>query len=135
MSSSWWSRLTLVALWFGAWVQGTAAVKRGRLAVADTVRSTVPGIRHGLSFYCGLLVLLGMVTAGFVVLPMGLVLLAQGLLRDSVDHNVVGGFGLCLVGLFYLVGPVLVIKAVSHLLLARLQRRVDSLADRVEGRH
>ena len=135
MSSSWWSRLTLLALWFGALVQGTAAVKRGRLAVADTVRQTVPNLRHGFSVYCGLLVLLGMVTAGFVVLPMGLVLLAQGLLRDSVDHHLVGGLLLCLVGLLYLVGPVLVIQAVSHFLFGRLQRRVDGLADRVEGRH
>jgi hypothetical protein len=44
------------------------------------------------------------------------------------------GCVLCLVGCLYLVAPVLVIQVASRLALGRLQRRVDRLADRVEGR-
>lgn len=134
MSSSWWSRLPALVFLVGALARGRAAVQRGRTATAARIRKIVPGIRHVFVFYCGLLVLLGMITAGLVVLPVGLVLLLQGLLRDSVDRNVVGGMLLCLVGLFYLVAPVLIIHTLTHYVSGRWQRYADSLADRLEGK-
>jgi hypothetical protein len=115
-------------------VRGLAVVQRGRTAAADNIRQIVPGIRDGFAAYCGLLVLLGMITAGFVLLPLGLLLLILGLLHDSADRNLVGGVALSLVALFYLVGPVLLIQVASRLAFGRLQRRANQLADRVEGK-
>jgi hypothetical protein len=134
MSSSFWGRLPALAKVVPTLVRGLGVVQRGRTAAADGIRQIVPGVRDGFAAYCGLLVLLGMITAGFVVLPLGFLLLVQGLLRNPVDRTVLGGLGLCLVGLFYLVGPMVVIQVVSRLTLRRLQRRFDHLADRVEGK-
>lgn len=133
MRSSFWSRLPSLADLVGTLVRGLGVVQRGRTAAADGMRQVVPTMREAFAAYCGLLVLLGMITAGLVVLPLGLLLLVQGLFQDSVDRQVAGGVALCLVGLFYLVVPVLVIHLTSRLIFGRLQRKVERLADRVEG--
>jgi hypothetical protein len=134
MSSSFWSRLTGFSRVAETILSRVGVVQRTRAAAADGIRQVVPGVREGFALYFGLLVLLGMVTAGFVLLPVGLVLLLQGLLPNLSAQYVVGGVALSLVGLFYLVGPLLLIQVASRLVLTRLQRRVDLLADRVEGR-
>lgn len=134
MSSPWWCSLPTLAGVAGALVGWLAIVQRGRTAVADRIRQITPGVRQFFGAYCALLVLLGMITAGFVLLPVGLVLLVQGLLHDSLDRSVVAGLALGLVGLFYLVAPVLVIQVASRLTLGRLKRHVDDVASRVEGK-
>jgi len=133
MSTSFWSRLP--ELWSLATklFSGLSAVQRGREAAAEGVRKAALGIRSGFVYYCGLLALLGMVTAGFVILPLGLLLVSQGLLRESVDRELAGGLILLVVGLFYLVGPLLFIYVISRHVLGRLQRQAERLADRLEG--
>jgi hypothetical protein len=133
MSSSFWSRLPAWTNVVGSLVRRVGVVQRGRLAAAAGLRQIVPGVRDGFAVYCWLLVLLGMVTAGFVILPLGLLLLCQGLVQDAADRNALGGLALCLVGLFYLVVPLLVIQVAARLIMRRLQRNVERLADRVEG--
>ena len=132
MSSPWFGRLSALALGLGALFRGMGAVQKVRKAAADNLRQIVPGMSHAFVSYCALLALLGMLTAGFVLLPVGLVLLLQGLLRDSADRNVVSGLVLGLVGLFYLVAPLLTLQVVSRLAFGRLRHHVEGLATRIE---
>ena len=81
--------------------------------------------RSAAGAYLSMLVLLGMVTAGFVLLPLGLRLLGHRLVSAAADKPLVAGVVLSLVGLFYLVVPLAVLRAVSHSLCDRFQRKAD----------
>lgn len=134
MSTSFWSRLPDLWTFASRLINGMSAVQHGRETAAEGVRRAAVNVRSGFAYYCGLLLLIGMVGAGFVILPLGLLLVSQGLLRDSVDRELAGGLVLLVVGLFYLVGPLLFIYAMSRHVLGRVQSQAERWADRIEGR-
>ena len=134
MARSLWGRLPGMISLASRLVGGLSTVQHGRVVAADGLRKVAGGARTGFACYWGLLTLLGMVGAGFVVLPMGVVLMGQGLLQDPVDRALVGGAFLVAVGLFYVVVPMLCIYVLSRYALGRFQRQTEHFADRVEGR-
>jgi len=134
MNSTFWARMTAWAKWVSILTRTRSSLQRGRAAAAARLRQLVPGLKVGFAGYCVLLVLLGMVTAGFVIFPLGILLLLHGLVRDSLDRSLLGGLVLSLVGLFYLVGPILVIQVVSRVVFGRLGQHTERLADRLAGK-
>ncbi|NLF18722.1 MAG: hypothetical protein GX595_15930 [Lentisphaerae bacterium] len=134
MARSLWGRLPGMISLASRLVGGLSTVQHGRVVAADGLRKVAGGARTGFACYWGLLTLLGMVGAGFVILPLGVVLIGQGLLQDPVDRALVGGAFLVAVGLSYVVGPMLCIYVLSRYALGRFQRQAEHFADRVEGR-
>jgi hypothetical protein len=133
MSSPLWQRLSGIGQGLGTVLSGLGVVRRGRQALAGGIRGSTEHLRTAVWGYIGLLLLLGMTTAGLVLLPVGLLLLGRSLLRESADQVLVGGLFLCLVGLFYVLGPLVVVRIVAGSALDRLQRRAERLAAQVEG--
>jgi hypothetical protein len=134
MSSFFRDGTALVGRLLGGLVRGVGFVGRGRKAIADGVRQGARGAQAACLGYCGLLIMIGLVTAGFVLTPVGLMLLAHGLLRESVDKTLLGGVFLCLLGGFYVFGPLAILGLVGGPMLARLRDQAEVLAHRIEGR-
>ena len=134
MARSLWSRLPGLIALTSRLVGGLSTVQHGRVVAADGLRKVAGGARAGFACYWGLLTLLGMVGAGFVILPVGVLMIGQGLLQDPADRVLVGGAFLLAVGVFYVVGPMLCIYVLSRYALGRFQRQTEQFADRVEGR-
>jgi hypothetical protein len=74
-----------------------------------------------------------MTTAGLVLIPVAMLLLGHGLLRDPVDRCVVGGLLLGAAGLFYLVAPLVIVGVATRWALNRTRRRAERLASRIQG--
>ena len=133
MSSLWWERLSAIGHGVNSLLRTAELVQRARRSLAGSVREVADAARSAAGAYLSMLVLLGMVTAGFVLLPLGLLLLGHRLVSEAADKPLVAGIILSLVGLFYLVAPLAVLRAVSNALCDRFQHKADRLAERIEG--
>jgi drug/metabolite transporter (DMT)-like permease len=90
-------------------------------------------VRPALWCYIRLVFLIGMTTAGLVLLPLGLLLLGHFLLRESIDRSLIGGLLLAAIGLLYLVLPLVAIRTVTQAALDGIQRQADRLAEQIQG--
>lgn len=133
MSSPLWERLWGLGQVVTAGLRGLGFVQQRRVALAARVRRLPEKAHATYGGLVGLLFLMGMASAGLVLLPVGLFLLAHSVLRETVDRALVGGLVLCGTGLLYLLLPAVVTHLVGQFLLRRLQRRADRLADRIQG--
>lgn len=133
MNSSLRERLWSLAQTALAGLRGLGFLQQRRRGLAASVRQ-VPGKAHSAYLaLVGLLFLVGMTSAGLVLLPVGVFLLADSLLRESVDRALLGGLVLCGTGLFYLFVPAAIVHLAGQALQRRLQRQAERLAERIAG--
>lgn len=128
-----WERLCDVGRGVGAALHGVRWFQQTRRTAAEAVRESPDAVQSASVRYVVLLFLIGMTTAGLVLLPLGLLLLGHCLLRESVNRPLVAGLLLCVLALAYLVIPAVVVSTSLRSLLDRFRHRTDSLASHIKG--
>lgn len=114
-------------------LNGLGLVRRGRHAAAVSVREAAGQVGRLLWDHVLIVFLGGMAAAGWVLLPVGLVLLALSLMRETVDRGLVGGLLLCAAGLLYLVISIGAVFLLTHSAVDRMERKAERLARQVHG--
>jgi|GEM_PF-2608317 len=133
MSSPLWERLWGLGRVISAGLRRLGLIQQRRRDLAARVRRLPEKAYAAYGGLVGLLFLMGMATAGLVLLPVGVFLLADSLLKETVDRALLGGLVLCGTGFLYLLVPAVATYLAGQSLVRRLQRRADRLADRIQG--
>jgi len=103
-----------------------------RRTLADVVEAAPDNAARAIAAYAAVTVLAVIVAGGAVILPVGLIIVATALADSSVDKPLMAGILLSILGAFYLIFGVVVIKSASNMARSTLKKATRDLSRKLE---